>query len=1030
VVQLSSAASSKHVMMSYNWDHQPVIKRIHVALVQRGYTVWIDVEQMKGSTVDAMSRAVEDSAVVLIGVSRAYKESTNCRLEAQYAMQREVDTVPLMLVNGYRPDGWLGMLMGTRMWYAFYGASGLESAVFEGKVEELCRELGERGRGGGEEDSTSAADVTSSVDPVDSELRAELRQLKVAQLQKRAAVVGVGGEAVDSALDAEDVKAALIELIVERPTDASSSAQLLDVLIAGGEMATSIVEARLDDVVELLETQTTRSTPRRMRKSLHEVMQQVELAAEVVDEEWCAGVARCSREDLRCLCELLVGAESLGAEAAASPEAAIASTAALLEGLRRCGSAIVQSLSVLRAEVAQCDVRTRVAAFEVLRSLSIEPQKSVGEDELAAVDVLVRVGYDVERACSERSLAFLALVTLAHRHRKTFVAAGTEINNAFYDDDLTLTFANAAFASTYYFTTCVLPQEECSVFAGRHAGAALFNDILVDLKTLAPARIEQLVSAAKKILQDRDDINLACGALQVMSYMAFLDGATVHLLHRTGVPAAVVELHRHLFPLPLSAEWWASRSFDINVHTWRLARVLLFLQFLPGRHHPDAAGGGLFKEPWWPYVLDVAMQLLKVNESAQLSSRERMSWHPFFCAIQLVEDAAKDTSQHAVLHASKVATALLYATEHDFTAGNYGLASSAAGAAVLLIGRGEEGLVLSRDTVNFVLDRFCECWGMKRSEGSLIEFQPQQQRALLETMFGCDRILNIYASRLPPMAVSDYNLSIMLENEHLLRALVAGLVLGEGHPHRGDAHAAGLQELCAGVLVRLALFAPGRAMLLADADTMAALRQLQSDGTKAARGTAAQALFALEGGAGTSVSKYIPDQTETSAVEAGVGGGKPSRPRWVMLSYSWNHQPIVKRMAAALKARGYSIWIDIESMKGSTVDAMSAAVEDAAVVVICISRAYKESANCRMEAQYALQREVEMVPCMMEEGYRPDGWLGMILGTKLWYGFYGAGASVPVVFGGKVAALCRELGERGRGGDDVAAEEVESPRPA
>jgi hypothetical protein len=40
------------------------------------------VEEMKGSTVDAMSLAMEDAEVVLIGVSRAYKESTNCRLEA------------------------------------------------------------------------------------------------------------------------------------------------------------------------------------------------------------------------------------------------------------------------------------------------------------------------------------------------------------------------------------------------------------------------------------------------------------------------------------------------------------------------------------------------------------------------------------------------------------------------------------------------------------------------------------------------------------------------------------------------------------------------------------------------------------------------------------------------------------------------------------------------------------------------------------------------------------------------------------
>jgi hypothetical protein len=42
------------------------------------------MEEMKGSTVNAMSLAVEDAEVVLIGVSRAYKDSqsTNCRLEA------------------------------------------------------------------------------------------------------------------------------------------------------------------------------------------------------------------------------------------------------------------------------------------------------------------------------------------------------------------------------------------------------------------------------------------------------------------------------------------------------------------------------------------------------------------------------------------------------------------------------------------------------------------------------------------------------------------------------------------------------------------------------------------------------------------------------------------------------------------------------------------------------------------------------------------------------------------------------------
>ena len=58
-------------------------------------------------------------------------------------------------------------------------------------------------------------------------------------------------------------------------------------------------------------------------------------------------------------------------------------------------------------------------------------------------------------------------------------------------------------------------------------------------------------------------------------------------------------------------------------------------------------------------------------------------------------------------------------------------------------------------------------------------------------------------------------------------------------------------------------------------------------------------------------------------------------------------------------------------MKGSTVDAMSGAIEGAASMLYTVSESYKESANCRLEAQYALQQQVDMVPLMVQEGYRP-----------------------------------------------------------
>ena len=43
---------------------------------------------------------------MLYGVSRAYKESANCRLEANYAHQQELDMIPLMMQEDYKPQGW------------------------------------------------------------------------------------------------------------------------------------------------------------------------------------------------------------------------------------------------------------------------------------------------------------------------------------------------------------------------------------------------------------------------------------------------------------------------------------------------------------------------------------------------------------------------------------------------------------------------------------------------------------------------------------------------------------------------------------------------------------------------------------------------------------------------------------------------------------------------------------------------------------------------------------------------------------
>ena len=134
-------STGNHVMISYQWDSQEVLVEVKNRLQASGYRVWMDLEQMGGSTLEAMAKAVEDSSVVLICVSERYKESPNCRSEAEYAYQLRKDIIPLMMQGKYRGDGWLGMLVGTKLWFDFQSKQVLEQGVMK-----LIRELGGRGK--------------------------------------------------------------------------------------------------------------------------------------------------------------------------------------------------------------------------------------------------------------------------------------------------------------------------------------------------------------------------------------------------------------------------------------------------------------------------------------------------------------------------------------------------------------------------------------------------------------------------------------------------------------------------------------------------------------------------------------------------------------------------------------------------------------------------------------------------------------------------------------------------------------------
>lgn len=128
----------------------------------------------------------------------------------------------------------------------------------------------------------------------------------------------------------------------------------------------------------------------------------------------------------------------------------------------------------------------------------------------------------------------------------------------------------------------------------------------------------------------------------------------------------------------------------------------------------------------------------------------------------------------------------------------------------------------------------------------------------------------------------------------------------------------------------------------------------------------------------------------------------------VFLSYSWSDKETVLTLRDRLRAEGYAIWIDIEKMGGSTLEGMAGAVENSAVVLVCMSEKYKQSPNCRTEAEYTFQLRKDYIPLMMQKKYRPDGWLGIVLGAKLYFDFSG-----KYPFDKSFQGLLKEL--RGRG---------------
>ncbi|XP_067030823.1 uncharacterized protein [Acropora muricata] len=129
-----SSDSEEHIMISYQWDCQKTMLLLKTELESKGYRVWMDVDKMTGDTLETMARAVEKSSVVLMAMSRKYQSRPNCRSEASYAYKLGKKIIPLMMEENYTPDGWLGLILATKLYMHF------EKDTQEG-IQQLLKEV-------------------------------------------------------------------------------------------------------------------------------------------------------------------------------------------------------------------------------------------------------------------------------------------------------------------------------------------------------------------------------------------------------------------------------------------------------------------------------------------------------------------------------------------------------------------------------------------------------------------------------------------------------------------------------------------------------------------------------------------------------------------------------------------------------------------------------------------------------------------------------------------------------------------------
>jgi hypothetical protein len=758
-------------------------------------------------------------------------------------------------------------------------------------------------------------------------------------------------------VQAEAVTSAVMALICALEEIESSHVSRMDamaaLLQAGGMESAALLEQVMHRALDVLDTLSVAlSTPRKDRKVVLLLGERVEAVLDGLDDRMLAQLSLFEGgSDSSQLCQTLCAVDRL--EPQTSGCEAIQIVEAMLDMLRQASDPVATVCLLL----SRAKASSREQGLQLLSTLPRQRLENSSEAEVSAMGCLWSILVADDRSCEERRLAMLSMFACGIRNGSAMLDVTTEEILMHFSqkwDGLTISENRMDLRDGLRMEL----REGLQLCSCKHLIWHGFAEVMCKNVEPARSRAERVLAFLLNPTSSTRAAGLQCRQLHRIDEVKSLITASIKLMRSSADEVASVALadwlsrdafirslvkdvhdqllseeHMHVLAELLDAvhavyqsvgllqpvSWWTApeRCERENVETAFVNSALSFFYYFSAHLELPMA----LASSWEPFFRE-AVHIVKVNQQAGLPLRDVSPQGCVVFSTAIISAAASDNSGSELVRTSmskqpEAIKALLYATVHPFNVLGASSASFAAIAAADLIGRNEQGLTLTAEAVSAVISNFARY------------FDPADRRSTYSV-----RRMRKEARSVAALIISDANKPHVLEHKGAVDALVSGLLLDDQDPRSNEEGADGMQEICVSMLQNLALYTPGMEALRVHAGAMQALRTVGESGrTAASRQCAAGALFELEGS----------HHSGSSVVTEGVQRGSRQH---VMISYSWNHQTVIKRVHKGLLDRGYSTWIDFEQMQGSTVEQMAAAVEDAAVLVYAVCRAYKESVRC------------------------------------------------------------------------------------